>query len=127
MTMPWCSKVVWKLVSVVSCPPCCVAVLANTLPTLPMSLPPAHRPPVWSRKLRICAAMLPKRVGVPKMMASYCGSSSTVATGAACWVLKPDFAATSAGTSSGTRFTATSAPAARAPSATAPAMASTWP
>ena len=23
---------------------------------------------VWSRKLRICAAMFPKRVGVPKMM-----------------------------------------------------------
>ena len=34
-----------------------LAVLQNTLP-------------VWSRKLRICAAMLPKRVGVPKMIAS---------------------------------------------------------
>jgi len=29
-----------------------------------------HSLPVWSRKLRIWAAMLPKRVGVPKMMAS---------------------------------------------------------
>ena len=43
---------------------------ANTLPTLPTSAPFSHSPPVWSRKLRICAAMLPKRVGVPKMIAS---------------------------------------------------------
>ena len=55
---------------VVSWPPCWVAVLAKTLPTLPISAPFIQRPPVWSRKLRIWAAMLPKRVGVPKMMAS---------------------------------------------------------
>ena len=55
---------------VVSLPPCCVAVEANTLPTLPTSAPFIHSPPVWSQKLRICAAMLPKRVGVPTMIAS---------------------------------------------------------
>ena len=68
--MPWCSSVVWKLVIVVSWPPCCVAALAKTLPTLPISAPRIHSGPVWSRKLRICAAMLPKRVGVPKTIAS---------------------------------------------------------
>jgi hypothetical protein len=31
--------VVWKLVNVVSCPPCCVAVEANTLPIFPISDP----------------------------------------------------------------------------------------
>ena len=29
---------------------------------------PAHNPPVWSRKLRICAHMLPKRVGKISVM-----------------------------------------------------------
>jgi hypothetical protein len=53
----------WKLVIVVSCPPCWLAVLVNTLPTLPASAPLIHNPLVWSRKLRICAHMLPKRVG----------------------------------------------------------------
>ena len=70
MTMPWCSSTVCVDSMVLSWPPCCVAVEVNTEPTLPTSLPPAHRPPVWSRKFFICAAMLPKRVGVPKMMAS---------------------------------------------------------
>src|SRR6516165_4735857 len=55
---------------VVSWPPCWVAVEVNTLPTLP-SRPPLNQSwPVWSKKLRIWAHMLPKRVGVPKMMAS---------------------------------------------------------
>ena len=55
---------------VVSLPPCWVALEANTLPTLPTSAPFIHSPPVWSQKLRICAVMLPKRVGVPTMIAS---------------------------------------------------------
>jgi hypothetical protein len=33
-------------------------------------LPCAHSPPAWSRKFFICAAIFPKRVGVPKMIAS---------------------------------------------------------
>ncbi len=72
----------WKEVMVVSWPPCWVAVLAKTLPTLPTRAPFIQWPPVWSKKFFICAAMLPKRVGVPKMTASYSESSSTVAIGA---------------------------------------------
>jgi len=59
MTMPWCSSTVWKLVSVVSWPPCCEAVEVKAEPTLPTSLPCAQRPPVWSMNYFICAAMLP--------------------------------------------------------------------
>ena len=70
ITIPWCSSVVWNDVIVVSWPPCCVPVDANTLPILPTSAPFIHRPPVWSRNVRIWPAMLPKRVGVPKMIAS---------------------------------------------------------
>src|SRR5215469_13759678 len=66
---------------VVSWPPCWLAVLVKTLPTFPTRAPRAHRPPVWSRKLRICAAMLPKRVGVPKIIASASGNCSTRASG----------------------------------------------
>ena len=70
MTMPWCNSTVWVLRIVLSWPPCWVAVLANTEPTLPTNLPAIHSPPVWSRKFFMCAAMLPKRVGTPKMIAS---------------------------------------------------------
>src|SRR4051794_28353208 len=55
------------------------------------------------------------------------GNSLTVATGAGWSSLNPDFRATSSGASSGTRFTATSAPASRAPSAAAFAICSMWP
>ena len=63
--------------------------------------------------------MLPKRVGVPKITASYSGNSSIFATGAFCPVLMPIFFCTSSGSVSGTRFTTASAPASRAPSASA--------
>ena len=46
------------------------AVDVKTLPTLPTRPPLIQSPPVWSRKLRICAVMLPNRVPVPKMIAS---------------------------------------------------------
>ncbi len=46
------------------------ALEVKTLPTLPTRAFFAHKPPVWSRKLRIWAAMLPNRVGVPKITAS---------------------------------------------------------
>jgi len=72
--------------------------------------------------------MLPKRVGVPKMIASYSGSSAGLATSAAWSVLPPAFLNTSAGMVSGTRLMVTSAPSTlRAPSATALAMVSMWP
>jgi hypothetical protein len=45
--------------SVVSWPPCWVAVDDMTLPTLPLKAPRAHKPPVWSRKFVICEAIRP--------------------------------------------------------------------
>ena len=51
---------------VVSCPPCCVPVEQKTEPILMMRAPFIQMPPVWSRKLRIWAAMFPNRVGVPE-------------------------------------------------------------
>ena len=59
MTMPWCSRLVWMPISVVSCPPCWLAVEVNAAPTLPISLPCAHSPPVWSQKFAICDVMRP--------------------------------------------------------------------
>ena len=59
-------------------------------------------------------------VGLPYAWAG----QTTLATGAAWSVLKCDFCATSAGTSSGTRLMSTLAPALRAPSAMAPAIVS---
>lgn len=47
--------------SVVSLPPCCVAVETNAPPILPCSAPFAHNPPAWSRKLAIRDGMRPKR------------------------------------------------------------------
>ena len=42
MIMPWCKRVEWKLVIVVSWPPCWVAVDVKTLPTLPINDPLAR-------------------------------------------------------------------------------------
>ena len=53
-----------------SWPPCWVALLVNTLPTLPTRASAAQSWPVRSRNARIVAAMLPNRVGVPKTIAS---------------------------------------------------------
>ncbi|SAJ32964.1 Uncharacterised protein [Enterobacter cloacae] len=47
-----------------------VPVELNTLASLPYNAPEAQSPPVWSRKVRIWPDILPKRVGVPKIMAS---------------------------------------------------------
>ena len=40
--------------SVVSCPPCCVALDVNAPPTLPCNAPRAQSAPAWSRKFAIC-------------------------------------------------------------------------
>ena len=56
--------------SVVSCPPCWVALEVKAPPILPLSAPLAHSPPAWSRKFAICDAIRPNRVPVPTMMAS---------------------------------------------------------
>jgi hypothetical protein len=53
MIIPWWSNVVWKLVIVVSYPPCWLAVLAKTLPTLPTSAPVSQSLVVRSREFRI--------------------------------------------------------------------------
>src|SRR6266850_6787526 len=86
--MPWCSKVGMKVRIVDSFPPP-VPVLVKTLPTFPIRAPFSHKSPVRSRKFRICPAMFPNLVGVPKMMASYCGSSPGVANGASCSSFAP--------------------------------------
>ena len=56
--------------SVVSCPPCWVAVEVKAPPTLPCRAPFIQRPPAWSRKFAICDDIRPNRVPVPTMMAS---------------------------------------------------------
>ena len=68
--MPKCSRLVMMEKSVVSWPPCWVAVEVKAPPTLPFRAPLAHRPPAWSRKLAICEDMRPKRVPVPTITAS---------------------------------------------------------
>ena len=45
--------------SVVSWPPCWLAVEVNAAPTLPISLPYAQSPPVWSQKFAICDDLRP--------------------------------------------------------------------
>ncbi len=57
----------WKLVIVVRCPPCWLAVPANTLPTLPTGAPDSQSLVVRSRKFRIWAQMWPKRSAVRAM------------------------------------------------------------
>ena len=94
---------------VVSLPPP-VEVEVNTLPTLPISAPPTQSGPVWSRKLRICEVMLPKRVGVPKMMPSYSASSCGSAIGAGWSIFMPAECMISSGTNSGTRLRLTCTP-----------------
>src|SRR5215831_6230356 len=56
--------------SVVSWPPCWVAVELKAPPTLPCSRPLSQSPPAWSRKFAICEDIRPKRVPVPTMIAS---------------------------------------------------------
>ena len=45
--------------SVVSCPPCWLAVEVKAPPTLPTSAPFAHSPPVVSQNAAICAGIRP--------------------------------------------------------------------
>ena len=56
--------------SVVSCPPCWVAVEVKAPPILPISLPVTQSPPAWSQKAAIWLGIRPKRVGAPTMMPS---------------------------------------------------------
>ncbi|MOA44068.1 hypothetical protein D3C78_1662960 [compost metagenome] len=63
--MPWCNNGSIIDSSVVSCPPCRLAVEVNTPAGLPTRAPVSHRLLVPSRKYLSGAAMLPKRVGLP--------------------------------------------------------------
>src|SRR6516165_24736 len=58
--MPWCNSVVWKLVIVVSWPPCCVPVLAKTLPILPISAPLDPETACLVKKVAHLGAHVPK-------------------------------------------------------------------
>ena len=105
--MPWWSRVWINDISVVSWPPCWVAVEQKTPPGLPTSPPRIQIWPVESRNWRIWPHMLPKRVGVPKTMASAASSSSSVQVGTsdrAFWAsVAPIFPMISADRVSGTR------------------------
>ena len=70
--MPWCSSGSSIDSSVLSCPPCMVCVDVNTAAGLSTSAPCSHRLEVWSRKCFSGAAMLPKRVGLPRTRPSQC-------------------------------------------------------
>lgn len=76
----------------------------NTLPTFLIEPRFIQMPPVWSRKFRIWAHMLPNRAGVPKMIASQVVSSATFTICAAGSTLAPANLATSSGIRSGTRL-----------------------
>lgn len=56
-------RVVTKLMMGLSFPSP-VPVVVKTQPTLPTNVTFIQSPPVWSRKLSICATVLPKRGGV---------------------------------------------------------------
>ena len=56
--------------SVISLPPCWVALEVKAPPTLPTSLPVAQRAPACSQKEPMAEGMRPKRVGAPTMIAS---------------------------------------------------------
>ena len=67
--------------SVASCPPCRVSVEVKTAAGLPARLPATHSALVPSRKNFTGAAMLPKRVGLPRMRPEHSVKSSWVAKG----------------------------------------------
>src|SRR5690606_12974126 len=63
---------------VLSCPPCRLAVVVKTAAGLPARLPDSHRLLVPSMKYLSGAAMLPKRVGLPRISAEQCFRSPSV-------------------------------------------------
>ena len=62
-----------------SWPPCWLAVLVNTVAGLLINSPESHWAMVPSRKYFMAAAMLPKRVGLPKASAAQFLKSAAVA------------------------------------------------
>ena len=77
--MPWCSSGSIIDSSVVSWPPCRLAVEVNTPAGLPIRPPDIHSALVPSRKYFSAAAMLPNRVGLPSARAAQSRRSSSVA------------------------------------------------
>ena len=78
-SIPWCRSGSIIDRSVVSCPPCRLAVEVNTAAGLPMSAPDSHRSEVPSMKYLSGAAMLPKRVGLPSASPAHSTKSARVA------------------------------------------------
>src|SRR5690606_437377 len=73
--------VVWTLRSAASCPPCCDPELVKALPTLPTREPSLHNFPNEFRKYCICAHLLPRYGGAPKIFASAADGSPGRHTG----------------------------------------------
>jgi len=65
--MPWCSNGSIIDSSVDSCPPCRLEVEVKTAAGLPIRAPLSQSRLVVSMKYFIGAAMLPKRVGLPRI------------------------------------------------------------
>ncbi|MNT53762.1 hypothetical protein D3C72_1908660 [compost metagenome] len=79
ISMPWCSSGSIIDSSVVSWPPCRLPVAVNTQAGLPVSAPDSHWATVPSRKYFIGAAMLPKRVGLPRARPAHSSRSRSSA------------------------------------------------
>src|SRR5690606_39883765 len=75
----WCSKGSIILSRVLSCPPCKLEVEVKTPAGLLTSSPVSQRLLVPSKKYFIAAAMLPKRVGLPRARPAQFLRSSRVA------------------------------------------------
>src|SRR3546814_15852842 len=75
-TQPWCSSGTVIVSSVDSWPPCIVEVEVNTAAGLPTSVPLAHCAPRPSMKCLTGAAMLPKRVGLPRTRPAHSSRSA---------------------------------------------------
>ena len=78
ITMPWCSKGTIIVSKVDSCPPCSELVEVKTLAGFPLKVPESQCDDVVSKKYFNGAAMLPKRVGLPRTKPSQCSRSSRV-------------------------------------------------
>ena len=71
-----CIRLAMMKKSVVSLPPCCVALEVKAPPTLPCSAPPIHKLPACSQKLPMAEGMRPNRVGAPTAIVVVAGEFS---------------------------------------------------
>ena len=117
MMNPRCAIGMYSETNVVSFPPCGPDVEVKAAAAFPFSLPWNHRPPRLSMNAFNSADVLPKRVGVPKIIPSAHSTSACVGAPYSASILllrssQPGtLAITSGETISGTRRSRTSAPA----------------